>query len=316
MDKQREVKEKAKKLNTTIPQDLINTWEQAYALGGQGEEAYKEFLKKWNEIEKRSENHTHNQGEAQPGAQPEVQPPPQQQPPNNGNQNYNGNNYNQPPQNYQQNQNGYRGNRYNPNQYYPNNRNQYNNPYQNYNRPQQNNYQPNQYNGPQNNMGGYQPYQPDNNGRPEPMAGQQVNKWQQMLLDTQKEITQWGQKNNIEVGADVIQLWNNAMQRGDEDSYNQFLRVWNQIKSNPEQYKNSTATPEAWKVAVVNQIEAQSALATNMGIDMDKELYALRDRAIKADGTTIDSILESVTEIWKRLNTEIEHRTKPKATTT
>lgn len=129
-------------------------------------------------------------------------------------------------------------------------------------------------------------------------------------MDTQKEITKWGVDHKIEIGPDVIQLWNNAMQRGDEDSYNQFIKVWNQIKAKPEQYRNSTATPEAWRVAIVNQIEAQAALSSMMGVNTNSELYALRDKVIKDDGSNIDSILQSVMEMWKRLNDEISKRTK------
>ena len=129
-------------------------------------------------------------------------------------------------------------------------------------------------------------------------------------MDTQKEIVQWGTSNKIEIGPDVIQLWNNAMQRGDEDSYNQFMKVWSQIKSNPDQYRNSTATPEAWRVAIVNQIEAQAVLSSMMGININSELYALRDKAIKDNGSGVDNILQSVVEMWKRLNDEISKRTK------
>jgi hypothetical protein len=162
--KQEEVKESAKKLNITLPQELIFLWEQAYKLGEKnGYEIYKEFERQWAELEKHANNSAHNQ---------------------NGQPQLNERNY----PNYQQypNQYGDQRNQYNPNQYYPNNnRNQYgnqygnqynNNPYQNsyqnpnqnqyygqpsYNNPQQYNQPPpNQYNGPQSypqdNMGGYQ----------------------------------------------------------------------------------------------------------------------------------------------------------------
>eukprot|EP00826_Nyctotherus_ovalis_P010044 TRINITY_DN12666_c0_g2_i12.p2 TRINITY_DN12666_c0_g2~~TRINITY_DN12666_c0_g2_i12.p2 ORF type:complete len:320 (+),score=33.50 TRINITY_DN12666_c0_g2_i12:339-1298(+) len=146
--------------------------------------------------------------------------------------------------------------------------------------------------------------------RPEPIAGQQMTKWQQMLLNTQQEIIDWGQKNNLEVGSDIIQYWNNAMQRGDEDAYNQFIKAWSEIKENPDKYKNSTKTTEPWRVAIVNQIEGQGILANMLGINVNNDLYGLRDKAIKDDGTNVDQLLDSVMDMWNKLNGEISKRTK------
>lgn len=306
-----------------MPQDITFLWDQAYKLGEKnGEELYKEFIRRWQEYEKNSQKPVHSQGEAQRYQQP-----------------YGGNNQYQP---YQQNQyNPYQNQYNNPYQHsnqYPN-QNQYYNPPQRYNQPQYNqqynqpqynqpqyNPQPNNYNPPQpvpqqNEVRGNGPVSPpvDNqnswnapsvNPRPEPIAGQQVTKWQQMLLNTQQEIIDWGQKNNLEVGSDIIQYWNNAMQRGDEDAYNQFIKAWSEIKEQPDKYKNSTKTTEPWRVAIVNQIEGQGILANMLGINVNSDLYSLRDKAVKDDGTNVDQLLESVMDMWNKLNGEISKRTK------
>lgn len=131
-----------------------------------------------------------------------------------------------------------------------------------------------------------------------------------MLLNTQQDIIQWGQKHGIDVGSDIIQMWNAAMQRGDEDGYNNFMKVWSQVQENPEQYKNSTATPEPWKVAIVNQIEGQGVLANMLGVNIMNELIGLKDKAIKGDGDNVDALLETVMDNWNKLNGEISKKTK------
>jgi len=133
-----------------------------------------------------------------------------------------------------------------------------------------------------------------------------------MLLNTQQEIIQWGQKNSIDVGPDIIQMWNMAMQKGDEDAYNSFTKMWSQIQQNPEKYKNSTVTPDPWKIAIVNQIEGQGVLANMLGINMASDLLGLRDKAIKDSGENVDYLLESVMDMWNKLNREISNKIKKK----
>eukprot|EP00826_Nyctotherus_ovalis_P018854 TRINITY_DN1571_c0_g1_i13.p3 TRINITY_DN1571_c0_g1~~TRINITY_DN1571_c0_g1_i13.p3 ORF type:complete len:135 (-),score=35.73 TRINITY_DN1571_c0_g1_i13:185-589(-) len=134
-----------------------------------------------------------------------------------------------------------------------------------------------------------------------------------MLLDTQKEITEWGKKNNVTIGADIMQMWNNAMQQGDENSYNQFIKGWNNIKVHPQEYKNSTAAPDPWRIAIMNQVEGQAMLASMLGIDMNKDLSTLNEKAKKEDVSHLDEMLETVMTTWKRLNDEISKRSKSKA---
>lgn len=334
--KQEHVTEEAKKLNVTVPKDIMFLWDQAYKLDKKhGEELYNEFIRRWEEFQKEVTNKPHHNG--QHPNQPPHQPQPNQQPPQqhqNERQQYP--NYNQNPYN-----------QYNPNQYnqnYPNNQNyrnqnNYQNPNQYYNQPQYNdqprynnnpqyNQQPNQYNNyPQNNNmgGGYRNNNPvnqptNNNGAwehpaptSEPVAGQQVNKWQQMLLNLQQEIIQWGQKNNVDVGSDIIQYWNLAMQKGDEDSYNNFIKMWSQIQQNPEKYKNSTAP---WKIALVNQIEGQGVLSNMLGVKPATNLSELRTKTMNDDGNSVDKFVEEIMQGWNTLNAEISKRAKETKTQT
>lgn len=145
----------------------------------------------------------------------------------------------------------------------------------------------------------------------EPIAGQQINQWQQALLNTQQEIIQWSQKNNLEIGPDLMQLWNSAMQKGDEASYNNFMKVWNEIQRDPEQYKKyinelrKQSTPEPWRLAIINQIEGQNMIANLLGLNISNELQNMRERAMKDNGSGVEVILNEVKAKWNQIDDAI-----------
>lgn len=166
--KQQEVIQTAQKNNITVPQSLIDLWNQAIIRGEKdGQKYYDQFLDEWNKIEV---NHNNTKPQNNPNIQPnqnEMNYIPQN--PYN-NPNYQGQYGGQNPQYpYGQNYPNYQGNpsypqyqgsqgypqggqgQYPQNQYNPNYQNQYNNP--NY---RQNTNPPMYIPQPSNNQGGYQ----------------------------------------------------------------------------------------------------------------------------------------------------------------
>ena len=240
---------------------------------------------------------------------------PENNKPNNNPENNQPGNFNNPG-NYQPGNFNNPGN-YQPEHYQPN----FNNPgYQpNYNTP--GNFQPN-YNNPGynmpyfNNPGNNQPnYNFNNPGtdtqKNEPLAGQQVNEWQQSLLNVQQEIVQWAQQNGIQVGQDVMKLWDEAMQKGDKATYDKFMQTWNEIKSDPKKYAEATGqNMEPWKAAIFNQLEGQKILASMLGVNATDEPTNIRENIEKGDPNTINSILTYVMEKWNQINNEIGKRSQ------
>lgn len=106
-----------------------------------------------------------------------------------------------------------------------------------------------------------------------------------------------------------MQRWNDAIQKGDEAAYNNFMQFWNNIKNNQGQQQGTTnqeqQNAEPWKIALVNQIEGQSTIASILGINLSKELYALREKAINAKKNNVTIVLDSVMNEWKKINDQI-----------
>ena len=282
---------------------------------------------------------------------PNWRPGPPIQPPNNQGQNnnpYNPNPYipytpNQNPY-YNPNQNPY----YNPNQnlYYGQNQNPYYNSNQNPYYPSQGGYPDQSYYGQrqypnqrQNPYQGYRHYQgqgqyqnqrpypnqgPNQYQRPyqggfnraEPFAGQQLNEWQTALQDAQKEVMGWAELNGIQVPMELVMNWENAMQQGTQEAYEDFMQMWEQLKEDPSRIQNYTIPGPAdikgkeWQVAIINQIEGQNIIAIMLGLNLINEINDLRNQVLKLEADSLMNIIHAIMDTWNKINIEINRRSK------
>lgn len=217
---------------------------------------------------------------------------------------------------------------------------QYNSPYQDYS-PYQSSYQyPYQspYQSPYQGQGSYQggyPYQGQNQGghrqgyNREPFAGQQQNEWQAKLQDVGKEIGHWAELNQVRVPPVLLEKWNDAMKVGTEDAYKEFMQMWEKVREDPSQgevppqgetpsqTQNTTygmgdgaGRERVWQTALINQIEGQNIIALMVGLNMAGELAELRDQAASVNKDSIGRIADAVTDIWKRINGEINKNSR------
>lgn len=137
-----------------------------------------------------------------------------------------------------------------------------------------------------------------------------MNEWQTALQKVQQEIMQWSEQNGVQVPAEVIMNWENAMQQGTKDAYDQFMEMWNQFKENPSQNQNFTASPDdigskPWRVAIINQIEGQNIIAIMLGLNLVNELTDLRNQVMKLDKNALNDIIKTVMDTWDKINIEI-----------
>eukprot|EP00826_Nyctotherus_ovalis_P038698 TRINITY_DN3640_c0_g1_i1.p1 TRINITY_DN3640_c0_g1~~TRINITY_DN3640_c0_g1_i1.p1 ORF type:complete len:456 (-),score=90.10 TRINITY_DN3640_c0_g1_i1:206-1573(-) len=207
---------------------------------------------------------------------------------------------------------------------------QYSSPYQDYS-PYQNSYQyPYQspYQSPYQDQGSYQggyPYQGQSQGgyrqgyNREPLAGQQLNEWQNKLQDAGKEVGHWAELNQVLVPPTLVEKWNDAMQNGTEEAYDEFMQLWKEIREDPSQAETPSQTQNTtygmtdragkegvWQVALINQIEGQNIISLMLGLNMVNELTELRDQAANANKDSLGSIADLVDDIWKKINEEIK----------
>jgi len=191
--------------------------------------------------------------------------------------------------------------------YYP-----YQNPYQSpYQSPYQNQYQP-QYQSPYSNpyQNPYQrQYQPGYN-MGEPFAGQQLNQWQTALQDTQKEIMNWAQQNGAQVPSEVIMQWEDAMQKGTQEAYEQFIEMWEKYRADPSQAQNmgfvrpNPGRMGSWQIALINQIEGQNIIASMLGLNL-QEFAAMNGLIRNLDQNSLNKVLKLIMDTWGKINTEI-----------
>jgi len=326
--KQQEIIEIAKINSFTIPREITDLWEVAINAGeDKGNDTYKEFLEKWTKYEneqlKREDEYTDDPNDDRTYSWPVI---------NDEMQNYNvpydqwnvDPNWN--PGVYSQNypyQNYYPLYQYPsyPSQYYPYSQNYYQ-PYQgqypNQNQPPYQGYQ---------NLYQYQmsyqgrnpytmPYQQQLGYNMEPFAGQKLGEWQNKLQKVREEILQWSEDNRVQISGDLIMSWEDAMIKGTQDSYDKFMQIWEQFRSEAPIYLNTdnkdvvgtmnNTEDRIWEYAVMNEIQGQNNIGFMLGLNLINELNYLQERIFNADPITLNSIIDSIMDTWDRINLEVQ----------
>ena len=278
--KQQEITTIAHEKNITLPRELVNLWEKAInSEEKEGRKTYDEFLRKWEKLEKK---HSIPKDEPLAGQYVDIT--------NQGN--------NHRPS-YQQQTNYQR---------------QYNVPYNQRNNNPYGQYYANTNRRPNYNYNPYQEQYPYQYQRPyrEPFAGQQLNEWQNALLDLGEEISQWAEETGKEVPLDIVIGWETAMHTGRKEDYEYLMLIWDKTIENQANYQSSGTDRGAsdsakrnWKTALLNQIEGQNIISLMLGLNLVNEIKDLRDKAYNIDKSNLKDLINSLMDTWNKINVMI-----------
>jgi hypothetical protein len=146
----------------------------------------------------------------------------------------------------------------------------------------------------------------------------ELNDWQKMLMEKQREVIKWCADNKVVISPDLMELWDQAMTLGEEQGkniYQEFLNKWKEFQ------KKSTKVPEQpepteWQKNLLLKQQEIIEIAKVNNFTIPREITDLWEQAINAGeekgNDTYKKFLKKWTEYEKnQLKREDEYIDNP-----